>query len=51
MIRTVSNFVTEVNVLLSVNDNFLLAVYSDDFRGTLRLTRVVNQPPGSNNLA
>ena len=41
---TVSNLVPEFDVLLGVDDNLLLAIDSDNLRGTVRIARVVDQP-------
>lgn len=40
---TISNLITQFNVLLGINNNFLLAVDSDDLRGAIRIAGMIDQ--------
>ena len=44
-LRTVSDLVTELDILLSVDDDLLLAIDGNDLGGAVRIARVVDQPP------
>jgi hypothetical protein len=43
--RTVSNLVAEFYILLGVDDDLLLTIDGDDLGSTVRVARVIDQPP------
>jgi hypothetical protein len=45
--HTVSDLIAEFNVLFGVNNDLLLAIDRDDFRRAIRVTRVVDEPSGT----
>ena len=47
--RTVCDFAPELDILLGIYHNLLLPVNSNDLRRTIRIARMINQPPNSPN--
>ena len=42
---TVSDLIAEFDILLGVDDNLLFVIDGNNLRGTVRITRVVDEPP------
>lgn len=47
--RTVCDLAPELDILLGIYHNLLLSVNSNDLRRTIRIARMINQPPNSPN--
>ena len=43
-VHTISDLITQFNLLFRINDDLLLSTYCDDFRRAVGVTRVIDKP-------